>query len=103
MDALNKAKGLIRCKKLKKNKMNLIVLRINKIGNLCESAPCYHCTRELSQNDTILIDKLYFSRADGTITCVKFDEWVNSECCHVTKGFKWLQRLNNYKNCKNNL
>ena len=95
MDALNRAKGLLRCKKMKKNKMHLIVLRINKNGELCESAPCFHCTKELSENNFVQIDKLYFSRAGGSITCVKFDEWVNSGTSHVSKGWKWLQRKNN--------
>ena len=97
IDALNRAKNLLRCKKIKKNKMNLIVLRINKTGELCESAPCFHCTKELSENNFVQIDKLYYSRAGGSITCVKFDEWVNSGISHVSRGWKWLQRKNNNK------
>ena len=92
MDVLNKTKELIRCKKIKKNKMNLIVLRINKSGRLCESAPCFHCTKELASNNYVQIDKLYFSRSNETITCVKFDDWVESGTSHVSKGWKWLQR-----------
>jgi hypothetical protein len=95
MDVLNRAKSLLRCKKMKKNKMHLIVLRINKIGELCESAPCFHCTKELSKNSFVQIDKLYFSRSGGSITCVKFDEWVCSGTSHVSKGWKWLQKKNN--------
>ena len=94
MDVLNKTKNLLRCKKIKKNKMDLIVLRINKSGKLCESAPCFHCTKELASNDFIQIDKLYFSRADQTITCIKFDEWVNNGTSHVSKGWRWLQKCN---------
>jgi len=97
MDALNRAKGLIRCKKMKKNKMDLIVLRINKLGELCESAPCLHCTRELAENNFIQINKLYYSRPNGTITCVKFDKWVNSGTCCVSKGWRWLQINNKNK------
>lgn len=95
MDALNKAKSLLRCGKMKKNKMNLIVLRVNELGILAESAPCFHCTKELTENNFIQIDKLYYSRSNGSITCVKFDEWVNSGTCYVSKGWKWLQRKNN--------
>ena len=94
MDALNKIKNLLRCKKIKKNKMDLIVLRINKSGQLCESAPCFHCTKELSSNNIVQIDKLYFSRSDGTITCIKFSEWIKNGTSHVSKGWKWLQRNN---------
>lgn len=94
MDALNKLKGLLKCHKIKKNKMNLVVLRVNKLGNLCESAPCFHCTKELANNTDVQIDKLYFSRSNGTITCVKFNDWVNSGTSHVSKGWKWLARNN---------
>lgn len=92
MDALNKVKGLIKCQKIKKNKMNLVVIRVSKLGNLCESAPCFHCTQELTNNNHIQINKLYFSRADGSITCVKFNNWVNCGTSHVSKGWKRLAR-----------
>ena len=94
MEALNKVKWLLNCGKIKKNKMNLIVLRINKLGRLCESAPCYHCTQELAKNKFIQIDKLFFSRNDETLTCVKFNIWSNYGTCHVSKGWKWLQKNN---------
>lgn len=95
MEALKKVKGLLRCGKLKKNKknkMNLIVLRINKSGQLCESAPCYHCSKELAKDSFIKINKLYFSRNDGTITCIKFDDWINNGNFHVSKGWKRLKK-----------
>ena len=94
MDALQKVKSLLRCKKIKKNKMNLIVIRINKMGKLCESAPCFHCANSLANNDSVQIDKLYYSRNDGTITCVKFDDWIRAGTSHVSKGWKWLQNKN---------
>lgn len=92
MDALNKVKGLLKCQKIKKNKMNLIVLRVTKTGKLCESAPCFHCTQELANNNFISIDKLFYSRSDGSITCVKFNDWVNCGTSHVSKGWKWISR-----------
>lgn len=95
MNALNKVKGLLKCQKLKKNKMNLMVLRVNKNGDLCESAPCFHCTKELVNNsEYVQIEKLFFSRADGTIRCVKFNDWVSSGISHVSKGWRWLARSN---------
>lgn len=94
MDALNKAKNLLKCQKIKKNKMNLVVLRVNKRGELCESAPCFHCTKELNNNNIVQIDKLFYSRADGTITCVKFNDWVTNGTSHVSKGWKWLAKSN---------
>lgn len=94
MDALRKFEELIRIKKIKKKtKIDLIVIRVNKNGNLSESAPCFHCTKELNESD-ISINKIYFSRSDGTITCVKFSDWVASGTSHVSKGWKWLSTLN---------
>ena len=97
MDALQKVKSLLRCKKIKNNKMNLIVIRINKMGELCESAPCFHCASSLATNDSVQIDKLYYSRSNGTITCVKFDDWIRTGTSHVSKGWKWLQTSNTKK------
>jgi hypothetical protein len=94
IDALKKIESMIKCKKIKKKKMNLIVLRINKSGLLCESAPCYHCTIELQKNQNIIIDKLFFSRADGTITCIKFSDWVVKDNYHVSKGWRWVSKRN---------
>lgn len=90
VDALRKLNGMIRCKKIKKIRMNLIVLRVNKSGNLCESAPCYHCTMELLRNHSVTINKLYYSRANGTITCVKFCDWSSQKDFHISKGWEWI-------------
>lgn len=90
MDALKKLYGLIRVQKCKKQKMDLVVIRVNKSGNLCESAPCYHCTKELEKTKVVNINRLYFSRADGSITCVKFSEWVKNENLHISKGWRWM-------------
>jgi hypothetical protein len=90
MDALKKLDGLFRVKKCKKEKMDLVVIRVNKSGDLCESAPCYHCTKELQNTKVVSINKLYFSRWDGTITCVKFSEWVKNDKHHISKGWRML-------------
>jgi len=93
MDALKKLDNLIRVKKCKKQKMDLVVIRVNKSGNLCESAPCFHCTKELQNSKVVTINKLYFSRWDGTITCIKFSEWIKNEKFHVSKGWKWMANM----------
>ena len=89
MDALRKLNTLIRNKKIKqKNKVDLLVLRVNKLGNLCQSAPCYHCSQELITNSYIKIDKLYYSTTEGTIKYVKFADWISKPVEHITSG--WL-------------
>lgn len=97
MDALHKLDNLIRVRRCKKQKMDLVVIRVNRSGNLCESAPCYHCTKELSNSTVVTIKKIYFSRSDGTITCVKFLEWLKNESFHISKGWKWMSHNCNSK------
>jgi hypothetical protein len=90
MNALEKFNNLIRVKRCKTQKMDLVVIRINKNGNLCDSMPCFHCTMELMNSKTLTLDKLYFSRFDGSITCIKFTEWIKNEKFHISKGWRRL-------------
>lgn len=86
IDALRKINNLIRNKKIKqRNKVDLLVLRVNKLGNLCQSAPCLHCSKELT-NSYITIDKLYFSTTEGTIKYMKFDDWISNPDLHMTSS-----------------
>jgi len=94
MDALQKLETLIRCGKIKKTKMDLIVIRTSKIGNLGESAPCFHCTQRLVMSCNVNIDKLYFSRSDNTITCIKFNDWVQMGTEHISRGWRQNMQLN---------
>ena len=96
MDALRKLDNLFRIQKCKKQKMDLVVIRVNKSGNLCESAPCYHCTKELAKSSVVIINKLYFSRFDGTISCIKFSDWLKNDDFHVSKGWKWMSCCKKY-------
>lgn len=89
MDAYKKLEIMIKSKKIKNNKMDLIVLRVNKVGDLCESAPCLHCTNYLASKDLISIDKLYYSTSSGSIVSIKFNEWKNNGPNHISKGWRW--------------
>ena len=46
----------------------------------------------LNKQCNIQINKLYYSRANGSITCIKFSDWVNYGTYHVSKGWKWLSK-----------
>jgi deoxycytidylate deaminase len=95
MDALNKIKKRFSRNKTNKfNKMNLIVIRTNKSGNLCNSAPCKHCTECLINDKNVKIDKLYYSNENGKIECVKFSDWINNGNKHISEGWKLLQQKN---------
>jgi hypothetical protein len=97
IDAMNKIKYYIKCKIIKKTNMDLIVLRINKSGKLCQSAPCYHCTCFLSSKHIkklIKINKIYYSNQNETITSIKFNDWVTAQECnkHISNCWKkWTQ------------
>ncbi len=95
MDALKKTHNLIKRHKLKKGvKMSLIILRVNKNGKLCESAPCLHCTIQFSKLRNITIDKIYFSIDGEKIVCTKFTDWLQNPSTHVTSGWRTLNKKN---------
>ncbi len=98
MDALNKLFILKKMRRVKKTKMDLVVIRINRNGKLCESAPCYHCTQELLKNNLIVIDKLYYSTVYGNIICIKFDDWIKHGLPRISKGWKYTLKNNDIKN-----
>ena len=98
MDALNKLFIMKKMRRVKKTKMDLVVIRINRNGKLCESAPCYHCTQELLKNNLIVIDKLYYSTVYGNIICIKFDDWIKYGLPQISKGWKYTLKNNDNKN-----
>jgi hypothetical protein len=96
IDAVQKIRYYMKCKIIKRNKMDLIVLRLNKYGKLCQSAPCYHCTCFLNSKKTkqlVKINKIYYSNQNETITAINFNDWVKYQNCnkHVSKCWKkWV-------------
>lgn len=95
MDALKKTNNLIKCNKIKKGKrMSLIILRVNRNNKLCCSAPCLHCTMQLSKSKSIIIDKIYFSTDSEDIVCIKFNDWKLKPSEHITSGWRILNKKN---------
>jgi hypothetical protein len=93
MDAIQKIKYYFKCKIIKNNRMDLIILRVNKYGQLCNSAPCYHCTRFLETTKTkklITINRIYYSKNNGKIYNIKFNDWVllQNSNKHISKCWK---------------
>ena len=77
---------MIKQKKIKNKKMDLIVLRVTKNGKLSQSAPCFHCTFQLSNSNLININRLYYSASENTIDCIKFSDWISKGTNHVSKS-----------------
>ena len=68
MDAINKLKPRDKCKK--PIKVNIAVIRVNNLGNLCSSQPCHKCVdymKTVAVNKGYKIKKIFYSTATGEI------------------------------------
>ena len=65
---------------MKKN--DLIVIRINKQGDLVSSRPCYNC---LEMMKAVNIKKVYYSDNDGNIICENVKDMISINASSVTK------------------
>ena len=68
----------------RKQRQNLLKRMTNKgyvLGCKCNSTSV--CVVNLF---AIMYYKLYFSRGDGSVTCMKFDDWYNHGDLHVSEG-----------------
>jgi hypothetical protein len=88
VDALRRYHGFLTSKRIKARRVNVLVIRFNKSGNLCESAPCFHCSRKLFDGGMVVVDKLFYSRSDGSVTGIKFRDWMDKEDFHLTRGWR---------------
>jgi tRNA(Arg) A34 adenosine deaminase TadA len=80
-------------KNIKKNnmprKLDLLVVRFSKEGELVSSRPCYNCIRTLT--GSIHIKNVYYS-CNGKIIKEKFNEMLDSKLTMVTSGMRMKQR-----------
>jgi hypothetical protein len=68
---------------------DLIVLQINKLGELKNSQPCLHCATELFKNKKIKIKNLYFSTSEGNIVRHDFKSWYYVTEHHISSGWQY--------------
>ena len=95
MDAMEHLKSkMIRNKNRNIICVDLYVIRHTKTRLLASSAPCLHCTSELSKIKWLKINKLFYSKNDGTVECIKFSEWCNKKDHHVSKGWEFTSNKN---------
>jgi len=66
----------------KRTKLDLIVIRINKNGDLCNSRPCYNC---LNMMKTIGIRKVYYSISNTEIICENVKDMISIQCSAVSR------------------
>jgi hypothetical protein len=63
-------------------RVSILVIRINKLGQLVNSKPCHFCTRLMKQCN---IHRIYYSNDSGEIECHKLRNFQSS---HISFGFR---------------
>jgi hypothetical protein len=81
--------ALLKIKNYRNNpkEVNILVVRINKNGNLEKSRPCKDCIR-MMQMSNFVIKYIYYSTADGIIVKEKFSKMMDSSLTYTSKGVK---------------
>lgn len=75
-------------RKSRLTKVSLVVIRINKRGELKYSRPCINCLKRLQylRNYGYNLSNVYYSNEDGEMVNEKFSDLINSEDQYVTRG-----------------
>ena len=83
MDALAKIIG----KGNKTRKLDLIVIKLTKTGQLGESRPCHNCLRRLYESG-VNIKHVYYSTSKGTMEKENFNSMLESPRTYVSYGMR---------------
>jgi hypothetical protein len=78
----------------KNKKLDLLVIRINKLGELCTSRPCYNC---LDMMQTVGIRKVYYI-VDDNIVCENVKDMISIQSSSAFKHTDRLLNINNFDN-----
>ena len=71
-----------------KKTLNLLVIRINKNGDLKNSKPCFKCITHLNRIPGYKINKIYYSNENGQIIESKFNDLYFEDNKYISRGFK---------------
>ena len=84
------------CKyRVRKITTDMLVISVNKQGELRNSQPCINCAKILIKQKKINIRNLYFSNNKGEIECHDFKSWYKTATHMATSG--WRSRYNKKK------
>lgn len=80
--------GKKRHKNRRKKKIDLIVCRLKKNGDFGSSKPCYHCLSYMNQIHSFRVNRIYYTKSDGTMTYNTFKNMFNVKPSdrHVSSG-----------------
>jgi cytidine deaminase len=71
--------------------IDILVIKLDRFGNLGESKPCYYCLQYMNyfqKTSKIIIKNIYYSTKNKGIIKVKFHELLNSDNQHISYGMK---------------
>ncbi len=71
-----------RCSK-RNNKLDLVVIRINKSGEICNARPCYNC---LNMMKCVGIKKVYYSINSEEILCENVKDMISIQSSSVNRA-----------------
>lgn len=72
----------------KKSNLNLLVVRVNKAGEVCNARPCYNC---LNLMKVVGIKKIYYTSSDGELVCEIVKDMISIQSSYATKYFDNLR------------
>lgn len=82
--------------KAKKKRISLVVIRVDRMGNLRNSAPCFKCIQymyRLNLTTSYKIENVYYSNQNGDIIMAKLTELVDQENKHISYAFRKKLRI----------
>jgi deoxycytidylate deaminase len=66
----------------KPTKLDLVVIRINKSGNICNARPCYNCVNMMK---SVGIRKVYYSINEDELVCEKVKDMISIQASSLTQ------------------
>jgi len=86
--SFDKKKGWILDNRIK-SKLDLVVVRVNKNGETCNSRPCHNC---LNMMKSVGIKRVYYSVGPDTVVCENVKDMISIQSSSVDKH---LDQMNN--------
>lgn len=80
--------GIFSDSAIKNQRLNLIVVRVNKSGSACNARPCYNC---LNLMKVVGIRKIFYTVSEGEVICESVKNMVSIQSSSVSK---YIEKLN---------
>ena len=87
VDAMKKLDKKYKKKAKRKKQVDLLVIRIGRIGDLRSSRPCHKCLELLNRMKGYRIRHIYYSTDEGTIVRERFNDLYERRYEYKTRRF----------------